>query len=496
MNWTKDVDIEKTVLIDYITISMDFFKVIESSPRFYEIEEYDLFNEFLGIIGFKGDAKSLQKDYALHGFTEGYRIGEHIRLMYGGASTKNTNGDYPVLLELTGSACREFENYMNGSWLELFEFLFNQDETMFRITRFDLAIDDYTGKEITFNELEKSFFKKNFSTSSRKYSYHNSGGILSDDLSDSAKTLYIGVRGGNHLVIYDKFQELKINNKMSSIKSDYHFRYEMRFVNEKAKEVVRNYYISNITNDSTEFMNYTASLLLQFVEFKDPTDKKKKVRSRRIDPRWHNFLNKVAKSEITVKAPEEVTLEEKDIWMQGSMLTTMLEQFSTKGIPGGLSFLLGLASEAIDDDLKESKIVRINKARLNKGETELTRDDFNELKRTLDNLKEMYEPEKKEVTTYEEVVSLVSNDPLKDLKLTLTELNEIIKNYSYYDDAHFDYISINGEIYQFRVSKGTTKFDSIKKIVYFNELYVNNKINIKNEIIKQIMFEQKLKQQQ
>ena len=269
MNYSKQVVLEKTVVIDYLTLSIDFLKVQESSTGHWVVGAVDLYNELLFLLGHETGYLTLQPDRPLHGMMVGFRLGEHIRISYGGHHTKSAEGDDPLILELTGKACREFENYLNGNWLNLFKFVLNHEK--FRVTRFDLAIDDYTGNEITFNELIDLFKMKSFTTNFRSYTFIESGAIFSNQLGINGESLYFGKRDSeNQLIIYNKFAQLLEEGRRSEVNSDYHYRYEMRFAGEKAKLILETYYQMNIDHASNDFMNFASSLLLQLLEFKDP----------------------------------------------------------------------------------------------------------------------------------------------------------------------------------------------------------------------------------
>lgn len=461
MSYVENPSFEKVVLIDYLTVSFDCFD-IRYKDNDYIIGNKDLFQRLLRILGYHDDPLMLQKEVSgLHGFTKGYRIGEFIRISYGGEQGKSSSGEYPLSLEMSGQACREFEHYLKGDWLELFKFIFEYEEQI-RVTTFHLATDDYTGNEIRFKTIRELYESKHFVTSFRKASYIRSDDIYSDQLYSTGETLYFGSRDGNQLVIYNKMAEMQEKGRQSEIKSDYHYRFELRFKGERSKLLVKTYLDLGLQKQSQEFMLFVASELLKAVEFKDPEDKNSRVRRKRIHPAWQAFLNNVSKSELTVKAPDETTIERKLKWFKEDMASTMIEFAAAKDFDGLENYIYQMMLDHIDD-LKSKKVSRINN-HLSKLNKKFNRETFKKglIERIHDN----------------EIKSVEPKTEMDYLKYTLTTSKLV--NY-YYDDGNI--IHYKGVAVRFNVTYShDTYYLGRENTLFFSHKQVTNLLHIELKI--------------
>ena len=167
--------LDKRFVIDWLSYTFDdiiFDKVSIGNNYYYQIaycERNDyILNTLLKIFDLyktnRQDSLTSWKklkieNNSINGYASTIFIGEHIRINLAGAKTSNDLPSSQLLM--SGQACREFEEHYKGDWFELFSFL-----TMFHenlggkkfngsFKRIDIAIDDFTGKELTPYFLEE-----------------------------------------------------------------------------------------------------------------------------------------------------------------------------------------------------------------------------------------------------------------------------------------------------------------------------------------------------
>lgn len=131
--------------------------------------------------------------------------------------------DKSLLVEIKGSGCRLLDNN-NVSYKELSSFIKRNGCT---VTRFDLALDDYSGKfSVPF--LYEETKKQNYTSPLKYISFRND---KAENI-DSGLSLTFGkTTSERQLQIYDKFLERESKDAIDfdEIKSNYWLRFEMRF---------------------------------------------------------------------------------------------------------------------------------------------------------------------------------------------------------------------------------------------------------------------------
>lgn len=308
--------LNKRVLIDYLSVSMDFIDVNKASKNIYYINETDhLFGQLLRLLGYQGNPAEVSKVQSMRGYTNAIGIGEHIKILYGGEHTKNANERYSINLHMSGQACREFENFLNGNWTELLKFLIEHDS---KFKRIDIAIDDFDGEQIDIYEIEAFLRKKHFVSPFRKINYQITERYKSDLVISEGYTITLGSAGSNQLQIYDKRLE-RLAKDQPDLDTDIWYRYEMRFVTDKADAVAQIYASSIEENNSPKFMTYAKELLLNCLDLKKFNPGNAQITRWETHQKWLDFLDSVVKIDLKVKHKVQTTIEKRKNWYQRSI---------------------------------------------------------------------------------------------------------------------------------------------------------------------------------
>lgn len=359
--------LDKVVLIDYLTVNIDDFRVIKQGRNDYRIMD-ERFNELTKVLGHIPESNNMQPQVFNRGFTNGYLLNQFIRIHYGGEQVKS-HGRYTVSIEMSGQACREFEKYSGHTWLDLFRMIFKYES--FRISRLDFAVDDFKGTEISLPYIRELVEKGLYTSNSRKGSAVSSWEKNSDEVTTAGLTIYIGAKGGNQLAIYDKLRE-RIGLGME-VETDCWNRYEMRFVHEKAYAVLEYYYLALETNNDYDLKQYVQGLLLDFMDLKDETDKNSRIRRKATNPKWIEFLESINKIDIKRRVKEPPTFQRKLKWIDESMGSTFVELALAKDLHGLQELICRKVLDSIDD-LEPKKLARLNQYMIETEQDQITDD--------------------------------------------------------------------------------------------------------------------------
>jgi len=238
-----DVELDKRVLFDWISFTFDdlnFEAIINKQlTNNLSIKNFNInvriLNKILKALGDKEyDFDFEVKSPGLNGFKYMHYVGEHIILNFSGPKTYRYKKTSQLLMR--GEACREFIEHQNGSWVNLFIALSDLHGSFKRV---DIAIDDFQAKEINIYDLKELAEKGHWTGSFQSLKIINDisyrGGIRSKGFS-----MTFGSPGSNQLQIYDKNLE-RFSRKKENFNTKYWYRYEMRLVNEKATNSIREY---------------------------------------------------------------------------------------------------------------------------------------------------------------------------------------------------------------------------------------------------------------
>lgn len=189
-------------------------------------------------------------------------------------------------------------------WLKFFQLLKNFDA---KITRIDIALDDYHGV-LDFDLMEGKLNKGEYRSSKRRYNVlkqlDTSGNI-------KGRSIYVGQsrakvsKSGNYFVrFYDKYAEYKdksavmpkeVEDVTSGNGTHFWQRYEIQFNKGKAQNVV------NEVLSEGSFAEVYMAVMRNIIEFLEPSNGKNKARWH-VSDWWERFLNGASK--CTLSDPE------------------------------------------------------------------------------------------------------------------------------------------------------------------------------------------------
>lgn len=374
----SEVKLEKRVLFDWISFTFDdldedvFTGMIRKPTTKGDKNHYNMnngiMNALLKQLGcLEKDWKNLEiRPFAMNGFRYSIVIGESIMINLGGPKSARNRSTTQLLMK--GEGCREFIEFQNGNWFELFKFLKNRNGHFKRV---DIAIDDFTANEIDIYDLEqyakKGYWSGSFQSLKVISDISYRGGLFSKGFS-----MTFGSEGSSQLQIYDKNLERRARNKETFATNKW-YRYEMRLVEDKADAAISQYMtaIDASKTDDSSIGKYACGILRSLIEFKEiPMGNDERIRRWKILPQWYNFLDGVEKITLNVSSEVEKTIDRKIRWYNKSITSTNAQFYlSNPDIYFDEHFLeIGKACF----NLNNRQIAAINKKRKSKGIKEIT----------------------------------------------------------------------------------------------------------------------------
>ena len=242
------------------------------------------------------------------------------------------------------------------------------------VGRIDIAIDDFVGKHITPYDIWPIVREGHMVTQFRKVNVFESLNLGSTIESDGY-TITFGRRGANQLQIYDKKLERNAKDEYDFGEAVW-YRYEMRFVDEKARQVMDMYTVAVRDHNSKPFMKYSKQLLLTSLELKVSSNDSNKSRWD-ILPSWKRFINSIEKIDLNTKGRHETTIEKKLVWFKDDMSTTIVELFIVYGEKLGNR----LYEMIIDAKFQLKHVNRINNYLREMGKDEMTLKDIKKIQK-------------------------------------------------------------------------------------------------------------------
>jgi hypothetical protein len=353
------------------------------------------------------------QNYALNGFRFSWLIGEFIKINFVGP--KMSDGNYSTQLLFSGKACREFEYNFKGSFFHLIDFLLSKHSELgythidsiiydsseentngFENTgeisegkrlngsfkRIDIAIDDFSGKEQNIYDL-KYYAEKHWWIGSYR-SYRNiESSIKNNSIGSKGFSLTFGSTGSNQLVIYDKYLEQLHKEGLSNIDHNLWYRYEMRFVNDKAKTVVSQLLAFKKINKLNE---YVLRLLNSCIEFKVLDEEvsnpsRQYIRTQPTLESWKKFTEHTKKVDLNNHLPPDLSIKKKLKWIDYSLPTTFIQLYLIHRDDPDIfrkAFLNYANKGALK--LKKEQFIAINKYLKRNGKKEISEKEMIEIK--------------------------------------------------------------------------------------------------------------------
>ena len=269
------------IKIDYFSATFPLDCDADDSIMFKVHEMVKLMAQYLNVKNFE-IAKS---KYAQNNFNYQYQLGEHMILRLDGPM--NDCYQRTCHLELKGEGCRDFEiRNPKKTWTNFLLFMVQLNA---RFKRIDIAIDDYSGKDVTLGWLYEKFSKRRYTSVFRSP-------VAPHGSLDTGLTLQFGSNESPiELVIYDKLAERKKRKKECD--KTYWVRYEMRFRNDLAERIAHQL-IATLKGDdyATKFSTFTFEQLYRIIDIKEENNYSiQNQKKAKTDPRWLAFLDNVEK---------------------------------------------------------------------------------------------------------------------------------------------------------------------------------------------------------
>mgnify|MGYP000884136012 CR=1 FL=1 len=366
-----ETDLEKKtgmhIIIDYFSATFPFICYEDDS-------EYSIINEIILMCCefFNINKKDVEEcDFRVNRFQNQYQLSDYIILKLLGPELKS--GHKSCSIELKGQGCREFEELtIDKTWIDLLEFFvvkFNASPT-----RIDIAIDDYSGEFITFDEVRQKLDSKCFTTSFRDKDYVIHGSAT------KGFTLEFGSNSSVQMLsIYEKNKEQRTKGK--DCFQDYWVRYEMRYRHDKAYDVCM-----KLLNGGNElFKDCIYGLLYKMLDIKaDNNYGEDNIHKAKTDDKWQTFLGNVNKAKIEKYKIKKSTHETYLLWITplASFYLLDLLVFHNKNI-NHLNILIYQRIIKTIEDIDERKLKKLNGFLKEKGFNQLTYSELYELKEKL-----------------------------------------------------------------------------------------------------------------
>ena len=311
-----------------------------------------------------------KEEYSTNRFRYQYTIGNSIILRLSGPEL--LIGYRSCQIELKGQGCREFENRSNKTWNDLFSFF------LIRLhgnpTRIDIAIDDYDGTHSNITKIKEILDKGNYTTSFRK-KYYKLMGCEQEGWS---------LQFGSHkstimLVIYDKLKEQM--SKGNEVNQEFWTRYELRYMKDRAYDVVLNY----IEQGEENFNKYSYGLLYSMLDLKKENNySEHNIMQADTISWWKHFLQEVEKSEIVKYKIKSNNIDTYKTWVLPIITTYFIVTYLHNGRDFNLTYIKQLEEilgyiEKVD----KKKVKKINNYQEEVAQTKISIKDINNLQSSI-----------------------------------------------------------------------------------------------------------------
>lgn len=318
-------------------------------------------SEILHILGLS-KVEFMKFETGYYGYPNMYGMG-NINIMY-----RDNLAEYHI--QMTGQGCRMFEQVSEKSWVQLLSYI--QDDPNAKLTRIDLAIDDFKGmftiptirRKIKRGELVSKFTKAKAIEEFR---------LMTDELGNSPVT-GDGVRFGSdssRLVIrmYDKLLERQ--NQGFDVTVNKWVRVELQLRKEYANEALREL----ILNDFAIGL-VAKGYLKEYLRFVDKTATDSNKRRWKDSHFWAVYMKNIEPLKLSLQAPDK-TIERSIKWLDHSIAPSLAMVYEAKGEGFFNRFVDDMKTEGkkrmkkkhevmVNDHLENEKIKRqINKNQMN-----------------------------------------------------------------------------------------------------------------------------------
>lgn len=277
-------------------------------------------------------------------------------------------------VELTGSACRSFEN-RGGHWDILISYL---EMLGGECVRIDTPFDIHDKRVLDFKEfygmLAKGFYQSSFKS---MRIIGDPEFVTSLDFNKDF-TLYLGRRGSDRFMrVYNKIAERIANG--FDVYDDYWIRYEFSMAHEKSKVFCKQL----IKNGFSQFSKIASEAILDFLDFRVPfingvpTSDSNIGRWDRWD-KWQKLLEATSKLKLINENNVETSITRQKIWFDRSMAGLILGFYLSSDTQQEFLNLMFdfMYKHLIDKKLDAVKFERVQNDRVKHNKTRLQEHDF------------------------------------------------------------------------------------------------------------------------
>ena len=300
---------------------------------------------------------------ALFGYHVTYVYKEKIKFMV------SQNKDMGIHLMLSGKGCREWEEYVNGSWDKLFYVIHYIDS---KFTRIDIAIDSFTTKYFTTTKVINAI--RNKTVTSRALYAINTEKIYLQSKTIQGHTISFGNRGSEvSVVFYDKLQERKQASYVVNDDISIWQRCELRLRGDTANKCIKDHQLD---------LQLCKGILTNYVNFKQLKGSTT-IRKRKHIKWWSDFIEDVKPVQLSTKAIQSSIQKKKD-WFQLGVSKTLAMLYCSDIEDFNQKELIAYISQGIKK-FKSQDIDTINQYRIENGASVISNDDYKEINRILTN---------------------------------------------------------------------------------------------------------------
>ena len=277
-------------IIDYLRVSFPLRKVDKIFTDVLEIGQ-EFFEEI---------------ESHMYGYAGGYRL-DYIQVLY----SKN-NDERGVLVQLSGQGCRQLEAFLEAQGRTWFDFFYACLDYRCRVTRLDLAINDYK-EYLSIPTLLNKVFKQELVSRFRKFEFNGSGSIA--EKCKGGTSIYFGSKRSEFYVTFyqkDFEQARKLNIPVSEVPIKN--RYELRFKNKRAMLVIDQFLRTG------DLPTIILGVMKDYMTF---TDSKFGVLRKhwKVNRRWQFFLGDAEKMRLAIE-PNDQLYERSKNWFKRTAAAT------------------------------------------------------------------------------------------------------------------------------------------------------------------------------
>jgi phage replication initiation protein len=246
------------------------------------------------------------------------------KITYANIEVHTSNQHDKTLVNLSGQACRQYEEYMSAidgwHWHEFIKVILRSNGN---VTRIDLALDIFDNSSPSVKVIQDYVKRGQLSSRSQTFKEINSGRILDGVL--NGFTIYIGALP-QMLRIYDKKQELK-DNSSTLVNVESWIRWELELSDKKAMETAK-----HISNAKPLNMIIRGILSAHYAFKTQPKGKKDfHNKARWSNMRWWDkFIENLPQIPLRVMK-EKPTMEKKAKWLNYGVSKSLAMQYQAYG---------------------------------------------------------------------------------------------------------------------------------------------------------------------